>query len=434
MTGQEALAGIVANAGPGEEVEVFARRVASLMVTADPGGRTRTERRRHWQVEVRSAAAGQFAAAMTTNPSPDGIQSTLDTARELRRLAPRPVPEPGALPALPGGSDPAGRTPAGLDRAGPEPDAGGLDRVREAAIAAAPAATVTVASSVASVWLVDSRGRCGCYTSSEAQLAIRSRPPAAGALGASLAPTPDSLDVDAAVAELHRTSACLAAPPGDPVSVAWLALAPLATAQLLSYLASGLIRSHYPDGPPPAGAVLGSDEVRLVDDGTLPGGPASVPFDDEGIPTRRTEIIHKGRLGRLLSGLPLAVSTGNARRGDWRTRTGVAPTNLFLEPAAGADLELSVLAGTGLYVTTWSGVRRSALDLRHSPVELTAYGVTMRGGQPVGRVRGVVSATGRELLGAVAAVAGGTRFYRINGVVGGSECLLAGLPVELVGH
>jgi predicted Zn-dependent protease len=276
---------------------------------------------------------------------------------------------------------------------------------------------VTVVQSTAAVWLVDSHGRAGSYTTTEAQLTLRSP---RGALGAALAASVAELDVAAALADLDREDAIHRLPvAGSVPKPAWLLLTPLATAQLLSHLTGGLLRAHYRDSP--VGERIGSDAVTLIDDGTLTG----VPFDDEGVPTRRTTIVRKGQCEGLLSALP--DSTGNARRQDWAAHTAAAPYNLFLEPQETAPEP----DGTGLLVTRISGVREAALDLRHTPLRLTVHGATLCDGSLRERVQGVVETTGRRILSGIVAVGGPMRFFRVTGVHGGAMCLIEGLEVRL---
>ncbi|MGA9753227.1 MAG: TldD/PmbA family protein [Acidobacteriota bacterium] len=65
------------------------------------------------------------------------------------------------------------------------------------------------------------------------------------------------------------------------------------------------------------GEKIGNDRVVIVDDGLLPGGRASAPFDGEGVPARRSSIVEKGVLKSYLLdtyyGRKLKLrSTGNA--------------------------------------------------------------------------------------------------------------------------
>ncbi len=103
------------------------------------------------------------------------------------------------------------------------------------------------------------------------------------------------------------------------------------------------------------GEKIASNLISVVDDGRLPGGLGSKPFDGEGLPTRRKPLVERGQLESYLLDsysarkLELA-STGNAARGPG-SAPRVSPTNLWLEPGD-SSLE-SMVAGTdrGLLVT-----------------------------------------------------------------------------------
>jgi PmbA protein len=103
------------------------------------------------------------------------------------------------------------------------------------------------------------------------------------------------------------------------------------------------------------GERIGSDAVRVIDDGRRPGGLGSRPFDAEGQATRRTVAVERGELRSYLLdsysarklGLP---STGNAARGSG-SAPSAAPTNLWLEPGSGSLDQLLRDTGRGLLVT-----------------------------------------------------------------------------------
>src|SRR6202034_4953894 len=95
--------------------------------------------------------------------------------------------------------------------------------------------------------------------------------------------------------------------------------------------------------------------VTVVDDGTMPGGFGTSPFDAEGLPSRRTVIVEKGVLRSYIlntyAGRKLGMkSTGNAGRG-LAGNPYLDAGNLFLE--AGSEAPEAILRGVeqGLYVT-----------------------------------------------------------------------------------
>lgn len=110
------------------------------------------------------------------------------------------------------------------------------------------------------------------------------------------------------------------------------------------------------------GETIAAPEVTILDDGRLPGGLGSKPFDGEGQPTRRNRLVEHGRLSTWLldaySARKLGMeSTGSAARG-----TGSAPrvgtTNLWLEPSpAGPTFEGMIAElDRGLVVTELIGM------------------------------------------------------------------------------
>jgi len=68
------------------------------------------------------------------------------------------------------------------------------------------------------------------------------------------------------------------------------------------------------------GEKVASDDVTVIDDGAIPGLFGTSPFDDEGVPSRRTVVIERGVLKSYLLNSYAArkmgmKTTGNASRG-----------------------------------------------------------------------------------------------------------------------
>jgi len=104
------------------------------------------------------------------------------------------------------------------------------------------------------------------------------------------------------------------------------------------------------------GKQVASENVELVDDGTMPGGFRTRSFDDEGHPTQRTPIIQKGILENYFYDTYTALqdnveSTGNASRtfGYW-TKPQPSPSNLLLEPEKTTFEEIVQQTKKGLYI------------------------------------------------------------------------------------
>jgi PmbA protein len=104
---------------------------------------------------------------------------------------------------------------------------------------------------------------------------------------------------------------------------------------------------------------VAGDNLTVIDDGTVPGGFGTSPFDGEGVPTRRTVVIDKGILKSYLlntyTAKKLGLSTtGNASRGLAGT-PGIGPGNYFLQPGDRAPEDLIGDVKEGLYITEFLG-------------------------------------------------------------------------------
>lgn len=134
-------------------------------------------------------------------------------------------------------------------------------------------------------------------------------------------------------------------------------------ASLLRHLASAVVGQSLYRGTSfllgRLGEIVASPLVTVVDDGRMPGGHGSRPFDAEGLATRRTTVIEDGRLASYLLDVYSArrlglASTGNAARAVGDTPSA-APTNLYL--AAGTTSPEAIIASVdrGLLVTELIG-------------------------------------------------------------------------------
>lgn len=159
------------------------------------------------------------------------------------------------------------------------------------------------------------------------------------------------------------------------------------------------------------GETIASPRVTVIDDGRLPGGLGSKPFDGEGLPTRRNVIVQEGRLESYLldtySGRKLGMaSTGNATRGVG-SGPGVGATNLWLEPGD-ADLDAIVadtprgLLVTGLFGQGFNPVTgdfsrgASGIWIENGALAYPVEEITIAGN--LGQMLADVDAVGRDLL------------------------------------
>lgn len=107
------------------------------------------------------------------------------------------------------------------------------------------------------------------------------------------------------------------------------------------------------------GQRLAPDFVTIYDDGRMPGGLGSRPFDGEGLPTRKNVVVDRGMLASYLldtySGKKLNLtSTGNASRSVGESPS-VGPTNFYLVPGTATPQQIVGSVKRGLYVTDLIG-------------------------------------------------------------------------------
>lgn len=138
------------------------------------------------------------------------------------------------------------------------------------------------------------------------------------------------------------------------------------------------------------GRRVASPKVTLIDDGTVPFGPATAPFDGEGTPTRRTTLLAAGELhefflDRRTARLLKLKPTGNGLRG-LGTLPSPGTTNLILEggPRAYAEMLAGVEEGVlieGL-MGAWAGNPYSG-EVQGN----ISLGLKIEKGRPVGRIK-----------------------------------------------
>ena len=107
------------------------------------------------------------------------------------------------------------------------------------------------------------------------------------------------------------------------------------------------------------GEQIAGSNINIIDDGTMPGGFGTSPFDGEGIPTRRTVVVENGILKSYLLNTYTAKklglrTTANASRGLAGT-PGIGPGNYFLQAGTKTPQQIIGEIKDGLYVTEFLG-------------------------------------------------------------------------------
>ena len=179
------------------------------------------------------------------------------------------------------------------------------------------------------------------------------------------------------------------------------------------------------------GQQVASTLVTIIDNGALPGGMASSPFDGEGVPTGKTVLIETGVLQNYLYNTYTAAkdgahSTGNGTRGSFRGTPEVGITNFFIQPGESTPEALIKDTTMGLFVTEVMGMHTA--NPISGDFSVGAAGILIKNGELTTPVRGVVIAGNIiGLLEAVDAVGQDLVFY---GGVGAPTIRVAGLTVS----
>ncbi len=180
------------------------------------------------------------------------------------------------------------------------------------------------------------------------------------------------------------------------------------------------------------GEKIGSGCLSLVDDGTLPWGIGSAPWDGEGVPTGRTVLMDRGMTSSFLYDLKYArrfgtAPTGNASRSPG-SLPGVGFTNMFILPGTRGIGDMLGDNSGGILVTELMGVH--TIDPVSGDFSLGIKGALIgKDGSPVRPVAGMTIAG--NLLGLLANISEVGRDLRFFGDIGG--CPLVVKDVSMAG-
>ncbi|MGM0414494.1 MAG: TldD/PmbA family protein [Bacillota bacterium] len=136
------------------------------------------------------------------------------------------------------------------------------------------------------------------------------------------------------------------------------------------------------------------DDLTLIDDPFMKEGFRSTPFDSEGYPTRKKEVIKNGILTTYLYNLKAAArdgveSTGNAFRSSHKSSVGIAPTNLYIEPGNISFNELKKMKEKTLLITDITGLHSGANQVS-GDFSLSAEGFLLEEGEIVKPVEQII--------------------------------------------
>ncbi|MBC7387408.1 MAG: TldD/PmbA family protein [Cryobacterium sp.] len=173
-----------------------------------------------------------------------------------------------------------------------------------------------------------------------------------------------------------------------------------------------------------------ADFIQIRDDGLLPGGLASRPFDAEGTASRTTPLVQNGVFQSMLLDRKYAKRfglqpTSNSAR-SIKSSPSISTTNLYLEAGKQSLAELIREVGDGILITNLMGVHTA--NSVTGNFSLGASGILVKNGKLGAPVKGfAVAGNILSLFRDVRALGSDLRFF---GSVGAPSLLLGELAVS----
>jgi PmbA protein len=370
---------------------------------------------------VRAFADGAKATLSTTDLSGDGLRALVQEVVDAARFVAR-----DPLAGLPDRVDtPPPSEPLELyfDDVRARPPEAKIDDARELeATARAHDPRISnsggsrVNDAITTIALANSRGFRGAYRTSTV---VRSTSPIAqdgdmkrnasyGSAARSYADVESSRHV-ATVAARRAVAMCGASKPGTmrvPViferDVAAAVLGDIFTSISAANVAVG---NSFLAGR--VGERIGSDLVTIVDDGLLPRGLGSSPFDAEGVPPRKTVVFERGTLRTFLYDTYYGRKLGAATTGN-SSGNGIGPNNFYLLPGERTLEELIAATPRGVLILDTIGFATESVTGTYSR---GARGFVIENGEiayPIDEF--TIAGNLATMLGAVDAIANDLRF------------------------
>lgn len=257
-------------------------------------------------------------------------------------------------------------------------------------------------------------------------------------LGLDIARGPGGLDAEAIGREAAARAVAMIGAGRSEARKAPVVLDEFTAASFIGIAASALSGEAVLRGRSPfvskSGERIASDLLEITDDGLATGGPASAPFDGEGVAQQTTPLIAGGEIVNLLYDSRTAreagaASTGNARRGSYRGGPGPGATNLIVAAGNASLDELLAEAADGLYVTNVVGLH-SGVNPVSGQFSVGASGIEIKGGKLAGPVReATIAGDLIALLTGVRGVAAERRWIPFGGSVLTGPLLISELTI-----
>lgn len=134
--------------------------------------------------------------------------------------------------------------------------------------------------------------------------------------------------------------------------------------------------------------------LSITDDGTRPKSPGSAPFDGEGVPTIKNNLVENGVLKSFIYNTKVAKragvkSTGNASRGGFSSLPGIGTHNVYVSTGKHTRNEIIAATKRGLLLLNVTGY---GIDSVSGNFSGGASGLWIENGELVHPVKGVTIA------------------------------------------
>jgi PmbA protein len=382
---------------------------------------------------IRVIKAGQMGYAYTSDFSDASIAKTIEMALTLAEIADadehRRLPEPKPIRA----EDLAIYDPS-LLTVSAEQKVAFQKAVEAAALGYDARVKVSIMNNyvdeISEVYLANSKGFSGSYNSTFAAayimvMAVDDNDRATG-FGLQIGRSLNDISAEKVGREAAAQAVNLLGGKPVPTQTATVVYHPVAATALLGAISQALTAEamqrnrSFLQGK--LGQTVASDVVTLLDNGRLPGGLATRPFDDEGNPTSATRLIDEGVFQAVIYDAYTADrdgtnSTGNAMRGSHRAAPTLAPSNFYIQP--GPEDADAVIAGVekGLYVV--NTMNTHSINPVSGDYSVSAQGFWIEDGKITHPVNNVTIALPLgEILKNVRAVGNDLTFMPFGGAIG----------------
>jgi PmbA protein len=215
-------------------------------------------------------------------------------------------------------------------------------------------------------------------------------------------------------------------------------LSPFASSTLLSAISPALSAESAQKGKSLfANAIdkrVASMKLNLVDSGILKDGLSSVPYDDEGVPSRETVIIKDGDLRSFIHDSYTAKrgktsSTANSSRASYMSQPGIQPTNLFIKPGLKTQDEMINAMSKGFLVKNIMGAH--TINPISGDFSIGFSGFLIENGKISRPVRSMTIAGNiLDVFNHIEEVGSDIMFFPHSGNIGSPSILIANLSVS----